>query len=65
MANEDLYKQLANLREEHGDLDASITALIEKGGVDTVRLQRLKKRKLGIKDEMANIVDRLTPDIIA
>ena len=62
---EELRRELLQLRQEHRDLDAAITAMIETGASDTIRIQRLKKRKLVLKDRMAAIEDRLLPDIIA
>ena len=53
------------LREEHRDLDAVIEALIAGGSVDQLQLQRLKKRKLVLRDRIAFLEDQLTPDIIA
>ncbi|MDG1430490.1 MAG: DUF465 domain-containing protein, partial [Paracoccaceae bacterium] len=52
-------------RQEHSDLDASITALLAVGTSDRLMIQRLKKKKLRLKDIIARIEDRLTPDIIA
>lgn len=52
-------------RREHRDLDDAITALHERNVADPLTLQRLKKRKLLLKDKIAVIEDRLTPDIIA
>jgi len=56
---------LAHLAEEHRDLDAAITAMIESGVRDQLILTRLKKRKLQLKDQIAKIEDTLLPDIIA
>ena len=62
---EELRRELLQLRQEHRDLDAAIAAMIETGASDTIRIQRLKKRKLVLKDRIAAIEDRLLPDIIA
>ena len=62
---EELRRELLQLRQEHRDLDAAIAAMIETGASDTIRIQRLKKRKLGLKDRIAALEDRLLPDIIA
>lgn len=62
---EELRRQLVQLRQEHRDLDAAIAAMIESGAADTIRVQRLKKHKLVLKDKIAMIEDRLLPDIIA
>lgn len=58
-------RRMAQLRVEHEDLDASIRALETTGHADQIRIARLKKRKLGLRDELARLEDALTPDIIA
>lgn len=60
-----LRVELEVFRREHRDLDEAIHALVDKGTGDQLTLQRLKKRKLMLKDRIALIEDRLTPDIIA
>jgi hypothetical protein len=60
-----LQARLDVLRTEHRDLDAAIAALAGAGTPDQLRLARLKKRKLRLRDEIAAIEDRLIPDIIA
>jgi hypothetical protein len=60
-----LAAQLERLREEHRDLDAAIEALRAAGPADQLQLQRLKKRKLLLRDKLARLEDLLTPDIIA
>jgi len=60
-----LRVRLEVLRREHGDLDEAIDALQESRRADQLRLRRLKKQKLRLKDEIAVINDELTPDIIA
>jgi hypothetical protein len=62
---EELRRELLQLRQEHRDLDAAIAAIVETGDIDTIRIQRMKKRKLVLKDRIAAIEDRLLPDIIA
>jgi hypothetical protein len=57
--------ELGRLRQDHRDLDAAIMALEQVGTPDRLQLQRLKKRKLGLKDRIALLEDMLTPDIIA
>jgi hypothetical protein len=57
--------QLERLREEHRDLDAAIDALVDAGQADQLQLQRLKKRKLLLRDRLTQLEDALTPDIIA
>jgi hypothetical protein len=56
---------LARLRQEHRDLDAAIEALHNSPGSDLLQVQRLKKRKLVLRDRIIEIEDQLTPDIIA
>ena len=63
--DEVLQIQLAVFKSEHRDLDDAISALVEKGTADQLTLQRLKKRKLALKDKITRLEDRLTPDIIA
>jgi hypothetical protein len=60
-----LQTKLAELTQEHRDLDAAIATMIESGPADQLRLTRLKKRKLQLKDQIAQIEDELLPDIIA
>lgn len=55
---------LARLRQEHEDYDAAINAMIQTG-CDALRIQRMKKKKLVIKDKMSQIEDQIIPDIIA
>ena len=57
--------ELEHLRQEHRDLDAAIEALLHLGGMDALQVQRLKKRKLNLRDRMMYLGDQLTPDIIA
>ncbi|HWA04334.1 MAG TPA: DUF465 domain-containing protein [Rhizomicrobium sp.] len=60
-----LRARLAELTQEHRDLDTAISALIASGTNDQIQLTRLKKRKLQLKDQIARIEDDLLPDIIA
>ena len=60
-----LQAEIERLREEHRDLDAAIEALHRVGTVDQLQLQRLKKRKLTLRDRVGMLEDQLTPDIIA
>ena len=62
---EDLRRQLAELRTEHRDLDDVISRVSEELPFDQLRLQRLKKRKLALKDELARLENTMIPDIIA
>lgn len=57
--------ELARLREEHRDLDSAINALEAITAADQLQIQRLKKRKLFLKDRIISLSDQLTPDIIA
>ena len=57
--------ELELLRQEHRDLDAAIEALTHLGAADRLQIQRLKKRKLSLRDRMSFLDDQLTPDIIA
>lgn len=61
----DLASELSRLREEHRDLDAAIDALERSVAGDQLQIQRLKKRKLTLRDRIFHIEDLLTPDIIA
>ena len=60
-----LEGEFTRLREEHRDLDAAIEALTAAGPIDQLQLQRLKKRKLLLRDRIQFLEDQLTPDIIA
>ncbi len=65
MKSEDVLRvELEVFRQEHRDLDEAIRALQDMGR-DQLTIQRLKKKKLRLKDQIALIEDRLTPDIIA
>ena len=57
--------KLEALKSEHRDLDEVIDRLIEKPPFDQLQLQRLKKRKLGLKDQIIRLESQLIPDIIA
>jgi len=61
----ELRTLLAQLRQEHRDLDAAIEALHNSPGPDLLQVQRLKKRKLHLRDRIIQLEDQLTPDIIA
>jgi hypothetical protein len=62
---EELQARLEELRTEHRDLDIIIQQLNDTTPVDFLRLQRLKKRKLLLKDAISKIESMLVPDIIA
>ena len=57
--------ELARLKQEHRDLDGAIDALEVGVVADQLQIQRLKKRKLKLRDQIAAIEDELLPDIIA
>ena len=61
----ELREQWARLQQEHRDLDAAIAALQLSPGSDLIQIQRLKKRKLVLRDKIRAVEDQLTPDIIA
>ena len=61
----ELRAELERLRQEHRDLDAAIDALDNLAASDRLQIQRLKKRKLVLRDRIALLEDQLTPDIIA
>lgn len=66
MKTDDVLRvELEVFRRQHRDLDEAISALAEKGTSDQLTLKRLKKQKLQLKDRIALLEDRLTPDIIA
>ena len=57
--------KLEALRLEHRDLDDAISRVIENPPFDQIKLQRLKKRKLALKDQISRLEDSILPDIIA
>jgi hypothetical protein len=60
-----LRSKLHNLYQEHRDLDQAIAVFESSGKADPLQLQRLKKMKLSIKDQINKIENMLIPDIIA
>jgi len=60
-----LRRKLVELKTEHRDLDDVIARISENQPFDQIQLQRLKKRKLHLKDLIAQIENQLLPDIIA
>jgi len=62
---QELRRKLAELRSEHRDLDDVIDLIGRDGAFDQLQMQRLKKRKLALKDQIASIENQLVPDIIA
>jgi hypothetical protein len=65
MDEAEIIRRVGLLRQEHRDLDAAIDALTFAPSNDQLQIARLKKRKLGLKDEIAHLEDQLIPDIIA
>ncbi len=64
-SEETLRRRLADLRQDHADLDAAAHALAQTPTPDLLLIGRLKRKKLALKDQIARIEDMLTPDIIA
>ena len=65
-ANDDaVLSRLAELRQAHKDLDDAVTALQAGPVPDQLQIARLKRQKLALRDQIAILEDRLTPDIIA
>ena len=60
-----LLQSLKNYEQEHRDLDEILIQLQEKNTVDLLQIQRLKKRKLILKDKIIDIRNKIEPDIIA
>jgi hypothetical protein len=63
--NEAIKQKLSALRSEHRDLDDVIQQLANSGTADQLQIQRLKKRKLALKDIMTRLESMMLPDIIA
>jgi hypothetical protein len=60
-----IRSELALRRQEHQDLDAAVRALESQSRSDQLQIARLKKKKLILRDQIAKLEDKLTPDIIA
>jgi len=60
-----LRERLNLLKQQHRDFDAAITSLELTGTADQLQLRRLKKQKLLLKDQIAEVEDQMLPDIIA
>ncbi|MBW4329282.1 DUF465 domain-containing protein [Stakelama sp. CBK3Z-3] len=65
MSEEELRRRLEQLRIAHRDLDAAIDAIVATGAPDQLRIARLKRQKLRLRDDIAMIEDQIIPDIIA
>lgn len=65
MDSEVIHRRIELLRQEHGDLEAAIDALLTAPAIDQLQIARIKKRKLRLKDEITQLEDMLIPDIIA
>ena len=65
MEEAELRQRLEQLRIAHRDLDAAIDAIIASNAPDQLRIARLKRQKLRLRDDMAVIEDQIIPDIIA
>jgi hypothetical protein len=65
MESEQIKRRIIELQVEHRDLDEAIARMAEQAGIDEIRLRRLKKRKLQIKDTIYMLQMQLVPDIPA
>jgi len=65
LSNEELLKILSDLKLEHRRVDNEIKAIIETGVADMLKIGRMKKIKLSLKDQIVYIENQVTPDIIA
>lgn len=65
MSVEDITHKLNRLKEEHRALDEEIAHVLTQSLYDQLALQRLKKKKLHLKDDIIKLQNRMTPDIIA
>ena len=61
----ELFKRYNNLKKEHRDLDKILIKLQEKQTIDLLQIQKLKKKKLILKDKITLIRNKIEPDIIA
>jgi hypothetical protein len=60
----EIRMEYAKLKQEHTDFDAAINAMMATG-CDPLQIQRMKKKKLSLKDRLQQLEDRIIPDIIA
>ena len=65
LENLELRERLYHLQQEHRDLDAAIQLMVEDPAIDQLRLKRMKKRKLNLKDMINHLESRLIPDMDA
>ncbi len=65
LSQPELLAMLAELKKEHRRIDNEISALIDTGAVDMLKIGRMKIIKLSIKDKIRHLENQLTPDIIA
>ncbi len=65
MDQEELRQKIAELKQQPRDLDEQIETLVTDSNADQLLVQRLKKQKLHLKDQIATLEDQLLPDIIA
>ena len=65
LSEAELIELLNGLKHEHRTIDSEINAIMETGVSDMLKIRRMKKIKLSIKDQIAFIENQLTPDIIA
>lgn len=65
LSPQELQDILADLKTEHRRVDTEISALIDMGAVDMLKIGRMKKIKLSIKDQISYLENQITPDIIA
>ena len=65
MNDQQIRRQIAELKIEHRDLDEVIQRMSAIANVDTLQIKRLKKRKLALKDRILKLESQLLPDIIA
>jgi hypothetical protein len=63
--NGSIRRELERLRQEHQDLDAAVLALQAQASPNQLQIVRIKKRKLILRDQIAQLENRLTPDLIA
>jgi len=61
----EIAELLAELKQEHRRIDQEIAALAETGVADMLKVKRMKKIKLSLKDQIAYLENQITPDIIA